>query len=134
MICSEAGIESAASQSMNILTRNAPGVKNKRSGAIEPRPAPPRAYEPCILWSLMKRAAGVDEVEDVIERFRTQGQTSEILATQNERAKDDVMKLSQTKEQLQSTWEKVRFAFDSSLNQLLFFIIIFQDTLVKVRT
>ena len=85
-------------------------------------------------FNQMKRSAGVDEVEDVIERFRTQGQTSEILATQNERAKDDVMKLSQTKEQLQSTWEKVRFAFDSSLNQLLFFIIIFQDTLVKVRT
>ena len=53
MICSEAGIESTALQSMNILTRNAPGVKNKRSGAIEPRPAPPRAYEPCILWSLI---------------------------------------------------------------------------------
>ena len=70
-------------------------------------------------FNQMKRSAGVDEVEDVIERFRTQGQTSQILATQNERAKDDVMKLSQTKEQLQSTWEKVRFAFDSSLNQLL---------------
>ena len=85
-------------------------------------------------FNQMKRAAGVDEVEDVIERFRTQGQTSEILATQNERAKDDVMKLSQTKEQLQSTWEKVRFAFDSSLNQLLFLIFLFQDILVKVRT
>ena len=85
-------------------------------------------------FNQMKRSAGVDEVEDVIERFRTQGQTSEILATQNERAKDDVMKLSQTKEQLQSTWEKVRFAFDSSLNQLLFLIFLFQDILVKVRT
>ena len=40
---------------MNILTRNAPGVKNKRSGAIEPRPAPPRAYEAHILWSLEVR-------------------------------------------------------------------------------
>ena len=53
VICSEAGIESTALKSMNILTRNAPGVKNKRSGAIEPRPAPPRAYQPCILWSLV---------------------------------------------------------------------------------
>ena len=57
----------------------------------------------------MKRAAGVDDVGDVIERFRTQGKTSEILDIQNEKSKDDVMKLSQAKEQLQNEWEKVRF-------------------------
>lgn len=56
----------------------------------------------------MKRAAGVDEIGDVIERFRTQGKTSEILDTQNEKSKEDVMKLSQAKEQLQNEWEKVR--------------------------
>ena len=59
----------------------------------------------------MKRAAGLDDVGDVIERFRTQGKTSEILDIQNEKSKDDVMKLSQAKEQLQNEWEKVRFVF-----------------------
>ena len=67
MICSKAGIESTALQSMNILTRNAPGVKNKRSGAIEPRPAPPRAYEPCILWSLKINEEGICEVGFIYE-------------------------------------------------------------------
>ena len=57
----------------------------------------------------MKRAAGVNEISEVIERFKTQGQTSEILEVQNEKAKVDVMKLSKVKEELQNTWEKVRW-------------------------
>lgn len=56
----------------------------------------------------MKRAAGVNEIDEVIERFRTQGRTSEILEAQNEKAKGDVKKLSEVKEELQETWEKVR--------------------------
>ena len=56
----------------------------------------------------MKRAAGVNEIDEVIERFRTQGRTSEILEGQNEKAKEDVKKLSEVKEELQETWEKVR--------------------------
>ena len=56
----------------------------------------------------MKRAAGVNEIDEVIERFRTQGKTSEILEGQNEKAKQDVKKLSEVKEELQETWEKVR--------------------------
>ena len=57
----------------------------------------------------MKRAAGVNEISEVVERFKTQGQTSEILEVQNEKAKVDVMKLSKVKEELQNTWEKVRW-------------------------
>ena len=56
----------------------------------------------------MKRAAGVNEIDEVIERFRTQGKTLEILEGQNEKAKQDVKKLSEIKEDLQETWEKVR--------------------------
>ena len=56
----------------------------------------------------MKKAAGVRSIEEVIERFRTQGRTSEILEGQNEKAKADVKGLSETKEDLQSTWDKVR--------------------------
>ena len=56
----------------------------------------------------MKKAAGVRTIEEVIERFRTQGRTSEILEGQNEKAKADVKGLSETKEDLQSTWDKVR--------------------------
>ena len=56
----------------------------------------------------MKRAAGVNEIDEVIERFRTQGKTLKILEGQNEKAKQDVKKLSEIKEELQETWEKVR--------------------------
>ena len=56
----------------------------------------------------MKRAAGVNEITEVVDRFRTQHKTAEILEGQNEKAKVDVMKLSEVKEQLQETWEKVR--------------------------
>ena len=56
----------------------------------------------------MKRAAGVNEIDEVIERFSSQGKTLEILEGQNEKAKQDVKKLSEIKEELQETWEKVR--------------------------
>ena len=56
----------------------------------------------------MKRAAGVNEITEVVDRFRTQNKTAEILEGQNEKAKLDVMKLSEVKEELQATWEKVR--------------------------
>ena len=56
----------------------------------------------------MKKAAGVTEVKDVIERFRTQGETTEVLDTQNNKAKEEVRKLSTEKEELQEKWEKVR--------------------------
>ena len=56
----------------------------------------------------MKRAAGVNEIDEVIDRFKTQGRTSEILDGQNEKAKEDVKRLSEIKEKLQETWEKVR--------------------------
>ena len=57
----------------------------------------------------MKKAAGVTEVKDVIERFRTQGETTEVLETQNNKAKEEVRKLSTLKEELQQKWEKVRY-------------------------
>ena len=56
----------------------------------------------------MKRAAGVNEIDEVIDRFKTQGRTSEILDGQNEKAKEEVKRLSEIKEELQETWEKVR--------------------------
>ena len=43
----------------------------------------------------MKRAAGVNEIDEVIDRFKTQGRTSEILDGQNEKAKEDVKRLSE---------------------------------------
>jgi len=66
----------------------------------------------------MKRAAGVNEISEVVERFKTQGQTSEILEVQNEKAKVDVMKLSKVKEELQNTWEKVRYAGQSENTEI----------------
>ena len=60
------------------------------------------------LFEQMKKAAGVTEVKDVIERFRTQGETTEVLDTQNNKAKEEVRKLSTEKEELQEKWEKVR--------------------------
>ena len=56
----------------------------------------------------MKKAAGVTEVKEVIDRFRTQGETATVLETQNEQAKEEVMRLTKMKEELQSQWEKVR--------------------------
>ena len=60
------------------------------------------------LFEQMKRAAGVTEVKEVIERFRTQGETATALERQNDQAKDEVMRLTKIKEDLQSQWEKVR--------------------------
>ena len=60
------------------------------------------------LFEQMKKAAGVTDVEDVISRFRTQGETAAVLEIQNNKAKDEVMKLSLLKEELQEKWEKVR--------------------------
>ena len=60
------------------------------------------------LFEQMKKAAGVTEVKEVIERFRTQGETATVLETQNEQAKEEVMRLTKMKEELQSQWEKVR--------------------------
>ena len=60
------------------------------------------------LFEQMKKAAGVSQVQDVIERFRTQGETTEVLESQNDKAKEEVRKLSTLKEELQENWEKVR--------------------------
>ena len=57
----------------------------------------------------MKRAAGVEDIKDVIDRFKTQGKTADLLEIQNNKAKGDVMKLSEEKEELQECWEKVRY-------------------------
>ena len=60
------------------------------------------------LFEQMKKAAGVTEVKEVIERFRTQGETATVLETQNDQAKEEVMRLTKIKEELQAQWEKVR--------------------------
>ena len=60
------------------------------------------------LFEQMKKAAGVTEVKEVIERFRTQGETAAVLETQNDQAKEEVMRLTKIKEELQAQWEKVR--------------------------
>ena len=60
------------------------------------------------LFEQMKKAAGVSQVQDVIERFRTQGETTQVLESQNDKAKEEVRKLSTLKEELQENWEKVR--------------------------
>ena len=60
------------------------------------------------LFEQMKKAAGVTEVKEVIERFRTQGETATALESQNDQAKEEVMRLTKIKEELQAQWEKVR--------------------------
>ena len=60
------------------------------------------------LFEQMKKAAGVTEVREVIQRFRTQGETANVLETQNDQAKEEVMRLTKIKEELQAQWEKVR--------------------------
>ena len=61
-----------------------------------------------LYFEQMKKAAGVTEVKEVIERFRTQGETAAVLETQNDQAKEEVMRLTKIKEELQAQWEKVR--------------------------
>ena len=60
-------------------------------------------------FSRMKKAAGVSEVDEVIKRFLTQGKTSDILGDQMSKAENDVRILGQSKENLQSEWEVVRY-------------------------
>ena len=60
------------------------------------------------LFEQMKKAAGVTEVKEVIDRFKTQGETATVLETQNDQAKEEVMRLTKMKEELQAQWEKVR--------------------------
>ena len=56
----------------------------------------------------MKRAAGVTQIEEVIDRCGTQKKTASLLEVQNNKAKGDVMRLTSVKEELQDEWEIVR--------------------------
>ena len=57
----------------------------------------------------MKKAAGVSSVEEVVDRFRTQGKTTTILGDQMNKAENDVRVLGESKEALQQEWEVVRY-------------------------
>ena len=56
----------------------------------------------------MKKAAGVTDIDEIVERCGTQRKTASILEVQNNKAKADVMSLTSVKERLQDEWEVVR--------------------------
>ena len=56
----------------------------------------------------MKKAAGVEKIEEIVERCGTQKKTAALLEVQNNKAKGDVMRLTSVKEALQDEWELVR--------------------------
>ena len=66
----------------------------------------------------MKKAAGVEEMEAVIERCKTQGQTSSLLEVQNDKAKSEVMRLTNVKEEQVAEWEVVRYLGQSENKDL----------------
>ena len=67
----------------------------------------------------MKRAAGVSEIDEVVNRFSTQEQTATILGGQMNRAETEVTVeavhpsqvrlMGEKKELLQTEWEEVRY-------------------------
>ena len=57
----------------------------------------------------MKKAAGVSEIDEVINRFRTQNKTASILEGQMRLAETDVRTLGELKESLYKEWEQVRY-------------------------
>ena len=67
----------------------------------------------------MKRAAGVSEIDEVVNRFSTQEQTATILGGQMNRAETEVTVeavdpsqvrlMGERKESLQTEWEEVRY-------------------------
>ena len=60
-------------------------------------------------FARMKKAAGVSEIDEVINRFSTQNKTASILEGQMRLAETDVRTLGEMKESLQKEWEQVRY-------------------------
>ena len=56
----------------------------------------------------MARAAGVSEVSEVIERFRTQKQTFKVLEEQQSQSETDVREMGIQKEELDKEFVEVR--------------------------
>ena len=59
----------------------------------------------------MARAAGVSEVSEVIERFKTQKQTFSVLEEQQTQAETDVRDMGIKKEELDKEFSEVRLEF-----------------------
>ena len=59
-------------------------------------------------FNRMARAAGVSEVSEVIERFRTQKQTFSVLEEQQTQAETDVREMGIKKEELDKEFVEVR--------------------------
>ena len=57
----------------------------------------------------MARAAGVSEVSEVIERFKTQKQTYKVLEEQQSQSETDVRVMGIQKEELEKEFVEVRF-------------------------
>ena len=57
----------------------------------------------------MARAAGVSEVSEVIDRFRTQKQTYKVLEEQQSQSETDVRVMGIQKEDLEKEFVEVRF-------------------------
>ena len=67
----------------------------------------------------MARAAGVSEVSEVIERFRTQKQTYKVLEDQQAQSETDVRVMGIQKEELDKEFVEVRFEFYYSMVRLV---------------
>ena len=57
----------------------------------------------------MARTAGVSDIAEVVERFRTQNQTSSSLTNQQSNAETDVREMGVLKEDLERRYSEVKF-------------------------
>lgn len=60
-------------------------------------------------FARMKKAAGVSDVDEVVRRFETQGETAKHLQELQARAEKEIRDLGVVKERLEAEWELVKF-------------------------
>ena len=60
-------------------------------------------------FNKMARSAGVSDIAEVVERFRTQNQTSSSLTNQQSNAETDVREMGVLKEDLERRYSEVKF-------------------------
>ena len=60
-------------------------------------------------FTRMARSAGVSEIEEVIDRFRTQQDTNKTLEEQSDQAEKDIRDMGQEKDTLEQEFQQTKF-------------------------
>ena len=60
-------------------------------------------------FTRMARSAGVSEIEEVIDRFRTQQDTNKTLEEQSDQAENDIRDMGQEKDTLEQEFQQTKF-------------------------